>query len=266
MSNPIRWRSTGPDGSTHEWSRKPENENAVEIAWGDDAGRWVVHHGDSRLIAPTLTATIDAVISDPPYGMAWDTDTTRFSGGVAPNARKEQQAMGRVQGRDDWGDVSGDAEPFDPSPWLTYPRVVLWGANHYAARLPLGTTLVWIKRADHLFQSFLSDAEVAWMKGGYGVYCFRKQFPPPSRMAENFGEVAHACQKPIALGAWCLRMAKVEPGMTVLDPYMGSGSFGVSCIEAGVNYIGIDDKAHNVETARRRLAQASRAPMLDFGK
>jgi len=72
MSNAIRWRSTGPDGSTHEWARKPENENAVEIAWGDDAGQWAVHHGDCLDVMPTLDAgSIDSIVSDPPYGLAF---------------------------------------------------------------------------------------------------------------------------------------------------------------------------------------------------
>jgi DNA modification methylase len=229
------------------------------------APTWQVIQGDSRLIAPTLTATIDAVVTDPPYGMDWNTDSTRFTGGQAETYRGKMQAMGVEQGKDDWGDVDGDNEPFDPTPWLEYPRVVLWGANHYAARLPVGTTLVWIKKKDQHFQTFLSDAEIAWMKGGHGVYCFTKLFPPPSRMVENFGKVAHPCQKPTGLGAWCLDMAKVEPGMTVLDPYMGSGSFGVACIEAGVNYIGIERSAAHIETAKRRLDYAKRGPMLDFG-
>ena len=33
-----------------------------------------IYHGDCEIIAPNLRF-IDAVISDPPYGMNWDTDT-----------------------------------------------------------------------------------------------------------------------------------------------------------------------------------------------
>ena len=218
--------------------------------------RWHLFHGDCRVEWPRVASAfkVDAVLSDPPYGMDWDTDTTRFSGGLQGVSRGKEWASR----------VAGDAEPFDPSPWLGFPRVVLFGANHYAQRLPVGTTLVWIKKQDHNFGTFLSDAEVAWMKGGYGVYCYREQFPPPSRMRENFGEVAHPCQKPVGLGAWCLRRMGVEAGMTVLDPYCGSASFGVSCIESGVNYIGIDDKAENLTVARKRLIAAQRQGRLDF--
>lgn len=44
-------------------------------------GLATLYLGDCREIAPSLPRPA-AVISDPPYGMAWDTDTTRFSGGA----------------------------------------------------------------------------------------------------------------------------------------------------------------------------------------
>jgi site-specific DNA-methyltransferase (adenine-specific) len=206
-----------------------------------------LHRGDCLEVLATLPAdAVDAVVTDPPYGMDWDTDTTRFSGGVYGDGRRGQ----------------GDAQPFDPVSWLRFPKVILWGANHYAARLPVGTTLVWIKKADHLFGTFLSDAEIGWMKGGYGVYCFRKQFPPPCRMAENGGTVAHPNQKPIALMRWCLERLRLEPGATVLDPYMGSGTTGIACLDCGYNFIGIESDPTHFARAERRIARAER-PLLN---
>ena len=204
--------------------------------------------GDCLEVLRTLPAgSVDAVITDPPYGMAWDTDSTRFTG--------EQHQRG--DGRDDWGKVESDDKPFDPAPWLQFPKVVLFGMNHYAARLPVGTTLVWIKRDDHLFGSFLSDAELAWMKGGYGVYCFRKQFPPPSRQSESgVGRCVHPCQKPISLMRWVMDRAGIPEGATVLDPYMGSGTTGVACALTGRNFIGIEIDPRYCEIARRRIAEA----------
>src|SRR5688500_16205077 len=130
----------------------------------EQIGRATLHLGDCRDILPTL-GTIDAVVTDPPYGMKWNTNSSRFSGGDPASVAR------RGAGRSDCGEIHGDDEPFNPEPLLTYPKVVMWGSNHYAARLPVGTTLVWIKRFDGGFGSFLSDAEIAWMKGGHGVYC-----------------------------------------------------------------------------------------------
>ena len=202
--------------------------------------------GDCMEVLPTLPK-VDAVITDPPYGMAWDTDSTRFTG------------YKRGDGRSDWNPIAGDAEPFDPAPLLAFPKVVLFGANHYAARLPVGTTLVWVKKADHLFGSFLSDAEIAWMKGGYGVYCYRKQFPPPSRMAENNGvDVAHPTQKPIGLMKWCIEKSGVAEGALILDPYMGSGTTGVAAVQMGRRFIGIEREPKYFDIACRRIEDAQR--------
>jgi DNA modification methylase len=204
-----------------------------------------IYHGDCREILPQL-GRFDAVITDPPYGMNWNTDSTRFTGGQYK----------RGDGRDDWGAIAQDCKPFDPSPWLVFERVVMFGANHYAERLPVGTTLVWLKKADHLFGTFLSDAEIAWMKGGHGVYCFRKQFPPPSRIAENDGKkVAHPTQKPVGLMRWCITKAKIPDGGILLDPFMGSGTTLVAAKLEGLRSVGIELEERYCEIAARRLSQ-----------
>jgi DNA modification methylase len=188
-----------------------------------------------------LPIEADAVVSDPPYGMNWNTDSTRFATG--------QRTAGPGRNRDA---ILGDDTPFDPSPWLGYDKVVLWGSNHYAQRLPIGTTLVWLKRLDEGFGSFLSDAEIAWMRGGHGVYAFRKCFPHASRTVEA-GDSVHPSQKPVVLMSWCLEQAKVPEGATVLDPFMGSGSTGVACIRTGRNFIGVEKDERYFEIAADRL-------------
>lgn len=207
-------------------------------------GDATLYLGDCLEILPTLPK-VDAVITDPPYGMDWNTDSTRFTGGLSR----------RGKGRSDWGDITGDAQPFDPSPWLGFERVVMWGANHYAQRLPVGTTLVWLKKDEHLFGTFLSDAEIGWQKGGHGVYCFRKQFPPTSRFAEYDGlHAAHPTQKPIGLMAWCIDRA--GPAETILDPFMGSGTTGVACAQLGRKFIGIEIEPKYFDIACRRIERA----------
>lgn len=207
---------------------------------------YLLVHGDARKL-PVDPRSIDAIVSDPPYGMGWNTDSTRFSGGQSEEWRY------RGQGRNDWGPVVNDDHPFDPSPWLEFHRVILWGSNHFGSRLPIGTSLVWIKKSDELYGTFLSDAEIGWMKGGHGVYCFRANFPPPSRMAEANGSCAHPNQKPVALMRWCIRRLKLEPNSLICDPYLGSGTTGIAAIQEGHRFIGIDIERKYVEIARRRL-------------
>ena len=208
---------------------------------------WQVITGDCLEVMRGMDAdSVDAVITDPPYGMNWNTDTTRFSGGNPDLINK--RGIGR-----DWGaGVKGDDTPFDPSPWLCFPRVVLWGYQHYATRLPVGSTLVWIKRNDAAFGTFLSDAEMAWMKGGYGVYCKRDL----SMNAEATRRV-HPTQKPVELMKWVLDKAKVPVGGLVLDPFCGSGTTGVACVQTGRRFIGIEIDEGYADIARARIAKAA---------
>lgn len=197
-----------------------------------------------------------SVVSDPPYGMDWNTDSTRFSGGQAENGRS------RGDGRSDWGAIEGDAEPFDPAPWLEFKDTVLWGANHYAQRLPVGRTLMWLKKPPALFGTFLSDFEVGWASGGYGCFAHYRQFPPPSRIVENDGKtVGHPTQKPLSLMEWCIaEFARGE--QAIIDPYMGSGTTGVAATLLGRPFIGIEKSMAYFDTACRRIEAAYRQPRL----
>ena len=205
--------------------------------------------GDCLEIAPTLQG-VDAVISDPPYGMNLNTDNSRFCGGTKGNMAKRGNGIGTGKGKG----IIDDDKPFDPSPWLAWEKVVLFGSNHFGARLPVGTKLIWIKRLDDAFGSFLSDAEEAWMKGGHGIYCKRDL-----TMNAEAKTRQHPCQKPVPLMAWCMEKAKVPEGATVLDPYMGSGSTIIAAIRTGRKAIGIEkDPEHfknAVERIKRELAQ-----------
>ena len=199
--------------------------------------------GDCLDVLPTLEAgSVGAVITDPPYGMNNNNDYSRFT--MGPNSHGEP-------GSRTYAPTIGDDEPFDPAPWLDYQRVVLWGSNHFSARLPVGTTLVWIKRNEAAYGSFLSDAEIAWMKGGHGVYCHKDL-----SMYAITRKRTHPNQKPVSLFKWCLDKAKVPIGTTVLDPYMGSGSCGVACVQTGRNFIGIEIDPGYFDIAKARIEQA----------
>ena len=205
-----------------------------------------IHCGDCLEVMKSIdSGSIDAVITDPPYGMKWNTDITRFSGG---NAGHRGINQGKRSPRKP---VDGDDIPFDPSPFLQFPKAVLWGSNHYAARLPVGTTLVWVKRNDSAFGAFLSDAEVAWMKGGHGVYLHRDL-----SMNAITRDRQHPTQKPVDLMRWCIQKLKLKPGSLILDPFAGSGTTGIAAISEGMRCILIEKDAGYVDIARRRVAEA----------
>lgn len=192
-------------------------------------------------------AGAEAVVTDPPYGINLRTNNTRFSGGMKVISRGS-----------DFRRIAGDMLPFDPSPWLVYPKAVLWGANFYANRLPGGGWLVWNKKGIAAAGTFCGDAEVAWFKPGKAVYLFHHVWNGFCRATEA-GKTIHPTQKPVALMRWCIERLKLKPGATIVDPYMGSGPVGVAAVELGFNYIGceIDPPYFAIAKARIKAAQAS---------
>lgn len=215
-----------------------------------------IYHGDCREVLPHLQH-FDAVIGDPPYGVEWE-GNQRFSGGNTRRGKGTRHAA-----------IIGDDEPFDPSPWLGFAcPVVLWGANHFWGKLPSGAALVWQKRNDDALGTFLSDAEIAYMNVGVGVYVFVKVFAGSSRAIDGsvgaYKGSLHPNQKPVSLMTWCMTRAKIPFDATVLDPYMGSASTGIACIRTGRKFIGIDKDLQHVKTAVERIRVETRRGVLRF--
>lgn len=183
----------------------------------------------------------DAIVTDNPYGKKNNNDYRRFSGGKKAHARRAD-GDGGVK----YPPVHGDDKPFDPAPFLHAKQVILWGFNHFNQRVPKGGGLVWVKRKPEAFGSFLSDAELGWEKGKEGVYCFTSY---PQAMAR---ERYHPTQKPVDLMEWCVNRTTG----TVLDPFMGSGSTGVACVNLGRKFIGIEFVPEYFDIACERVERA----------
>jgi len=195
---------------------------------------------------------VDAVITDPPYGIGLDTDNSRFSGGTLANMAKRGNGVGSAGGRP----IINDDKPFDPRPILRFGSCqIIWGWNHFADKLPPGACLVWLKRNDEAFQSFLSDAELAWMSKGHGVYCRRD-------LSNNAiaNERLHPTQKPESLMRWC--MGFIPDAETILDPFLGSGTTAVAAKKLGRHFLGFEISEAYCEIARKRIALVEAQPSL----
>jgi DNA modification methylase len=200
----------------------------------DDGGGRVIYHGDCREILPQISGP-DAVVSDPPYGISFDTDYTRFTSGFDVERTTHKP-------------VANDDKPFDPSPWLNYKFVILWGMNCYSNRLPLGSLLVWDKRFAN-GKAFLADAEVAWFNKGHGVYIYSET----AQGCIRNDAIQHPTQKPVGLMKWCLN--KIPKANHILDPFMGSGTTIRAAKDMGLKAIGIELEEKYCEIAAKRLEQ-----------
>jgi site-specific DNA-methyltransferase (adenine-specific) len=202
--------------------------------------------GDAPVLAAALQG-VGALITDPPYGTHFDfTRPRRSRTPLTPGSHHARWST----------NVIGDEQPFEPAPWLHYPQVILWGANHYASRLPDSPAwLTWDKRAglppdDH------ADCEHAWTNLPGVSRIYRHLWRGIIRAGEEnvvHGGKLHPAQKPVALMQWCVEKTTGP----VLDPYMGSGSTGVACLRLGRPFIGIEIDPHWFAIACHRLAAAS---------
>jgi len=219
---------------------------------------FTLHNGDCLKFMKTLQpASGLCIVTDPPYGFNYD-----------PNRNKKihhiQKGM-KVIDRN-WQQIAGEEKEFDPSPFLPFEIVVLWGANHYAHKLPNSKRwLIWDKR-DGVASDNQSDAEMAWCNVGGSVRLYRQLWRGIARAGEeniaNMGEKLHPHQKPVALMIWTLQQVGITEGMTVFDPYMGSGSTGVACMRLNINFLGCEISPEYFAMAEKRIKQAALQPGL----
>lgn len=66
----------------------------------------------------------------------------------------------------------------------------------------------------------------------------------------------HPTIKPNALMRYLVRLVCRKGGL-VLDPFMGSGSTGVACMDEGMSFVGIELDEHYCDIARSRIGNAS---------
>lgn len=196
-----------------------------------EIGNATLYLGDCMEVLPTL-GKVDAVITDPPYGIKADKKGAHSS--IRDNPR--------------W--AAGGWDDFRPQPEVfaallsVAPRVALWGGNYFADLLPAsGAWLIWRKpQAETGFS--MSDAELCWTN------C---DFSTRMRTFDRRDNNDHPTQKPVAVMAWTLDYVA---GRQVLDPFMGSGTTGVAAIQLGRKFIGIEREERYFDIACKRIEQA----------
>jgi DNA modification methylase len=208
-----------------------------------EASGVTIYHGDSREILPSLA--FDVIATDPPYGVSHPTNF-------------RARGRSRLAGCRDYAPVHGDDKPFDPSWLLSLDKpTILWGANHYASRLPdAGGWLVWDKERPHDLDQ--ATAELAWTNFVKGVRVFRHLWHGMLRASND--ALIHPTQKPEALHKWCFALRWFPAGI-VADPYMGSGSLLRAAKDAGKTAIGVEVEERYCELVAKRLGQE----VLNFG-
>ncbi len=192
--------------------------------------------GDCLEVMPGL-GKVDAVVTDPPYGIGRDGKKrcTRHAGYEHrgwDQSRPESALMAVA-------DVEAPA--------------IVWGGNYFSDILPLGggKWLVWDKN-QRLDQS---DCELAWTSLSGALRVFNL-----GRHVLNLDGAVHPTQKPIALMRWCIDF--LPDADTILDPFMGSGTTGVACVQLQRKFIGIELDETYFDIACKRIEEAYKQPQL----
>ena len=197
----------------------------------------------------SMLGRVDAVVTDPPYGIGY----VHGSGGDGIGGGKYVSKFNGVA-------IHGDDAAFDPRPLLTMAEtVVMFGANHFADKLPPASKwLIWDKRKGFTRNDF-ADCEMAWTNQKGPARLISHYWNGMMRDSEKGIPRVHPTQKPIEVMRWVLQEATQE-GDIVADPYMGSGTTGVACAKMGRKFIGIEIDEGYFDIACRRIAQAYAQP------
>jgi site-specific DNA-methyltransferase (adenine-specific) len=187
--------------------------------------------GDCLEILPTLDP-VDAVVTDPPYGI-----------NIAANPVRQKHE------KSDW-DKAPIGSAHINSIFRLSQEQIIWGGNYFALPSSRGF-LVWDKMQPENFS--LAMCEQAWWSEDANAKVFKKSVLSYQKN--------HPTQKPVELMEWCISKLK-SAAETIADPFMGSGTTGVACMNLGRKFIGIEIEPKYFDIACERIENAQRQQIL----
>jgi site-specific DNA-methyltransferase (adenine-specific) len=217
---------------------------------------WELFTGDCLDVLPTLEAgSIDAIVTDPPFTFAGGISNGRTS--MASNqfflhwwraVCKELNRVLRPEGEGfiwcDWRSATTIAAGFAQDQKYTWK--VSQMLYHYREMPGQGqpfrnsVDLIAYLRGPKSNPSRIPNTTHNWISKYW--YYGKHEFHP----AEKDAGIAEQ------LIAWCS-----NEEMTVLDPFMGSGTTGVAAMNTGRNFVGVELDEGYAEIARRRIEHAA---------
>jgi site-specific DNA-methyltransferase (adenine-specific) len=235
-------------------------------------GDATVYLGDSLEIIPMLKS-VDAVITDPPYSSGG-----RTIGERTKSTSQKYQSTGL---KSYFADFAGDNK--DQRSWMLWMSLWLSRAMERLSdggmvclfsdwrQLPACTDalqiaglvwrgiVVWDKvNARPMPDRFRAQAEyIAWGTNGQRDFEMKTASYHDgvfSIKAPSTSERQHSTQKPVELMDRLVEIAR--PGEVILDPFMGSGTTGVSAMHLGRRFIGCELVPHYFDVACTRIEAA----------
>jgi DNA modification methylase len=208
-----------------------------------------LHLGDCLEVMKSIpSGSVDAVITDPPYGIGRGEGFEGFGGFGKPIARRRFE-------NGEWDSERPSKELFDLL--LRYPKVFIFGGNYFADILPRSTHwLVWDKL--NTMPTF-GDCELVWTNSERKSV--KKITHEYNGLLGKEQTRQHPTQKPVSL-ITKLILGYTHEGDTIFDPFMGSGTTGVACVQTGRNFIGVEIDEGYFNIAKKRIEESQMQPNL----
>lgn len=204
--------------------------------------KWEIHNVDCLDFLRTLPdGSVDAVVTDPPFGMAFRS-----------NHRKDK-----------YNNIAGD----------NGTGLLLW-----ACEIPVSHSRYVFCRWDNIPDIPKPKSLITWVKNNWSMGDLKHEharqteciafYPGPNHSWPDkrprdvvhhprSGNANHPTEKSVSLMSEIISWT--PPGCTIFDPFCGSGTTGVACIQTGRNFIGCEIDAGYAEIARRRCREAEEA-------
>ena len=239
--------------------------------WETEDGRVRLWCGKCEpLLAEIDAGSVDAVVTDPPYEAEAHTEMQRTQRSIREGendvigfaaiteATRSEVAAESVRTCKGWALFFCQVEA--ASAWRD--AMVLAGAKYRRS-------MAWVKPDSSpqfngqgpaqgyecISASWCGEGRSEWNAGGKrGVYVFNCN-------SGRWG--GHPTEKPVPLME-SLLVDFSDPGETILDPFMGSGTTGVACVRLGRRFMGIElDQKHFATAIRRIEAELKSCPMFE---
>lgn len=216
----------------------------------EEIGDCTLYLGDCLEIMPAI-GRVDAVVTDPPYGIKAANGFDGFDGFCGMGSPIERR---KYEG--DWDNDRPSREVFDLV-LKSGDLHIIWGGNYFTDILPVSRKWLFWDKCQTM--PTYSDGEMAWTSL-QGVATKRIIYNNNGLMAKEKDRV-HPTQKPVGVMEWCIKQLPTD-AQTILDPFMGSGTTGVACVKLGRKFIGIELDEKYFDIACRRIEEAYKQPDL----
>lgn len=231
-------------------------------------GDCTLYLGDCLEVMPSLDP-VNHIVSDPPYEAFMHNAKASANRRIRTDGRVEIKALDFSSIDHIRGDVVGQSSSICKGWFIVFctpEGIGKWAEAINASSMKYKRACTWVKPdstpqlngqgpamgAENFVCAWAGDGYARWNAGGKrGVYTHL------TNAKDRDGR--HPTEKPRTL---MLEIVQdfTNPGQSILDPFMGSGTTGIACLQSGRKFIGIERDDHFFEVALERIRKADRQP------